>query len=386
MITNKLHRVEEVFSSILELPRERRADALRDACGSDLPLRAEVESLLRHADPPETFLSGSALGIDLTTSGLSGAEDDLVGQMISPYRVVQRMASGGMGTVYRAVRADGQFEQDVAIKLVKRGMDTEQILRHFALERKTLASLHHSNIAQLIDAGAMPSGRPYLVMEFVRGISIDHYCDQHKLTITQRLRLFCVVCEAVRVAHQKLVVHRDLKPGNVLEDKDGVPKLLDFGVSKVLVGEDSGAVTAVEERRFTPEYASPEQVSGQPLSTASDVYSLGIILFELLTGRRPYRFATRSVAEISRGVCEEEITQPSVIVQRPVGPNESAPASSSAPDLATRRGEPTAERLARRLSGDLDTIVLKATHKDSARRYASVEQFIADIERYLSGL
>ncbi|HKQ48396.1 MAG TPA: serine/threonine-protein kinase [Phycisphaerae bacterium] len=386
MTPQRLQQIEEIFSRVLELPRVQRDDALQVTCGSDGMLRAEVESLLKHADPPDAFLSDSALGASLALPAFSPPEDDLDGARIGPYRVVHRRASGGMGTVYRAVRADGQFDQQVAIKVVKRGMDTEEILHRFALERNTLATLQHPNIARLLDAGAMPNGRPYLVMEYVEGVPIDQYCDDHRLPISQRLRLFSVVCEAVRLAHQKLVIHRDLKPGNILVNDSGDPKLLDFGVSKVLVGTGSVDVTAVEERRFTPEYASPEQVSGLPLSTASDVYSLGIILFELLTGRRPYRFSTRSVAEVSRVVCEEEIAPPSVAVRRGDGPAASASSSTTASEAANRRREATTERLGRRLAGDLDTIVLKATYKDPARRYASVEQLVADIERHLAGL
>lgn len=376
MTPQRLQQIEEVFARVLELPRDQQDAALRISCGSDGTLREEVESLLQHADPPEEFLSDSALGASLTTPPVKQTDDDLDGERIGPYRVTQRRASGGMGTVYLASRADGQFEQQVAIKVVKRGMDTEEILSRFALERQTLAALQHPNIARLLDAGAMPNGRPYFVMEYVEGIAIDRYGDEQRLSIADRLRLFCVVCEAVRHAHQKLVVHRDLKPGNILVDRNGVPKLLDFGVSKVLVGTASTDVTAVEERRFTPEYASPEQVAGQPLSTASDVYSLGVILYELLSGQRPYRFSTRTVPEVCRVVCEEEILAPSVAVQR-------APDADAA---ASCRGEPTSERLRRGLEGDLDTIVLKATQKDPARRFASVEQLIADIERHLAGL
>jgi eukaryotic-like serine/threonine-protein kinase len=382
MTTQRLHLIEEVFSRVLELPQEQRSGALHASCVGDDALRAEVESLLQHADPPREFLSESALGAGLLLSGGAELKDELVDALIGPYRVVQRRASGGMGTVYLAVRADGQFDQQVAIKVVKRGMDTEEILRRFGQERRTMAALQHPNIAHLLDAGVMPDGRPYLVMEYVNGIPIDHYCDEHRLTTRERLRLFCVVCEAVR-----LVVHRDLKPGNILVDDKGAPKLLDFGVSKVLLGTGSAEVTALEEQRFTPEYASPEQVAGQPLSTSSDVYSLGIILYELLTGQRPYRFVTRTVSEISRVVCEQEITPPSVAVQLAVEQPANGDASNEADpsNAAVHRREASTDRLRRRLLGDLDTIVLKATHKDPARRYASVEQFVSDIDRHLSG-
>lgn len=374
-------QVEELFSRVLELPPDERSEALRAACGTDAALHADVESLLQHAEPPNEFLSGSALGAGLSVPAAS--VEDLGGQLIGPYRIIQRLGSGGMGSVYAAVRADGQFEQQVAIKIVKRGMDTDEILRRFGQERRTLAALRHPNIAQLLDAGALPNGRPYLVMEFVKGVAIDRYCDEHRLTIADRLRLFCTVCEAVRTAHQKLVVHRDLKPDNILVGDDGAPKLLDFGVAKVLLGTGSAEITALEEQRFTPEYASPEQASGQPVNTVSDVYSLGIILYELLAGSRPYRFLTRTAAEVRRVICEASLTPPSAAAM----PTREAIERSSpgGPDAARCRREATMERLSRKLRGDLDTIVLKATQKDPARRYVSVEQLIGDVERYLSG-
>jgi serine/threonine protein kinase len=210
-----------------------------------------------------------------------------------------------MGTVYLASRDDEDFKQDVAIKVVKRGMDSEEILRRFRAERRTLAALDHPNIARLIDGGVTEGGRSYLVMEYVDGVPIDDYCDRHALSTRRRLELFLHACDAVRYAHQNLVIHRDIKPGNILVTADGTPKLVDFGIAKVLTGPRSADLTSPQERRLTPEYASPEQIAGQPVTTASDVYSLGVVLYELLTGHRPYLFQTRTTAEFERVICHE---------------------------------------------------------------------------------
>jgi len=312
--------------------------------------------------------------------------DALIGTTLGRFFIERRIASGGMGTVYLATRADGEFKQDVAIKVVKRGMDSEEILRRFRFERRTLAALDHPNIARLIDGGATPDGQPYLVMEYVDGAPIDQYCDTHKLGTEARLALFRTVCEAVRYAHQNLVVHRDLKPSNILVTADGTSKLLDFGISKVIAGVRSAEMTTAEERRLTPEYASPEQIAGLPVTTATDVYSLGIILYELLTGRRPYLFRTRTTAEFERVICHENPPAPSTAVVRPqqatTVDGESRPPVTPQAVGETRNASP--ERLRRRLKGDLDTIVLMAMRKAPERRYASVEQFSEDIHRYLT--
>jgi len=381
MTPQRLRQVEEIFSRVVDLPLARRPIALQEFCGRDSLLRAEVETLLQHADLPADFLASPALGTQFELS--NQIEDDLEGRMIGPYQVIRRWASGGMGTVYFAARADGHFDQHVAIKVVKRGMDSDEILRRFTHERRTLATLSHPNIARLLDGGALPDGRPYLVMEYVKGIPIDRYCDEYQLNTTARLRLFCTVCDAVRFAHQKLVIHRYLKPGNVLVDESGSPKLLDFGIAKVFAGTGSREVTVASERRFTPEYASPEQVAGQPLTTATDVYSLGVILYELLTGRRPYHFTTRNAQEVERVVRDQDPLPPSTAVN-----SKSQPSTGTAtnPEEASRVRNSTPDRLRRRLSGDIDTIVLKAMQKDATRRYASVDPFVADIERHLTGL
>ncbi|HPF37994.1 MAG TPA: serine/threonine-protein kinase [Phycisphaerae bacterium] len=381
MTPERLRRIEEVFSIIVDLPLSQRADALDRETGEDADLRREVASILDHIDPPDDFLSGSALGDELVLATIADPSDVLLEQRVGPYRILRRISSGGMGAVYLASRDDGEFERHVAIKVVKRGMDSEEILRRFTQERRTLAALNHPYIAQLLDGGVLPDGRPYLIMEYVDGVPIDEYCRDERLTITQRLQLFCRVCEAVRSAHQSLVVHRDLKPSNILVDARGVPKLLDFGIAKVLVGTGSAEVTLANERRYTPEYASPEQVSGVTLGTSTDIYSLGVVLYELLTDHRPYRFVTRQVAEIERIVLHQDPAPPSAMVRTTTTADarhdDKSPVETRAADAA---------RLHKRLRGDLDTIVLKAMHKDPDRRYASVEQLVADITRHLGGL
>lgn len=308
---------------------------------------------------------------------------------IGPYRCIRAVGRGGMGTVLLAIREEAQFKHRVAIKLLRQGMDTADILRRFELERQVLAALNHANIARLLDAGASEDGRPYFVMEYVEGRPIDEYCDTEGLSVAERLRLFRKVCAAVQFAHQNLVVHRDLKPGNILVGADGEPKLVDFGIAKLL-NPDLAQITVAtgpELRLMTPEYASPEQVQGLPVSTVSDVYSLGVLLYELLSGHRPYRFVTRVQQEVVRVVCEVEPERPSTAVARVEDvPRRDGTTCHLTPEtVAKTRGEPP-QKLRRRLSGDLDNIVLKAMQKVPRRRYASVEQLSADLQRHIDGL
>lgn len=311
----------------------------------------------------------------------------VVGRRIGPYRVIREIGHGGMGTVYLAVRADDQFQKRAAIKLVRRGMDTDDILQRFRNERQILANLDHPNIARLLDGGTTVEGLPYFVMDYVEGTPVDRYCDEHKLSVVQRLKLFRAVCSAIHYAHQNLIVHRDIKPGNILVTANGVPILLDFGIAKLL-NSSRPSQTAFGMRPLTPECASPEQARGEPITTASDVYSLGILLYQLLTGHLPYRFKTRHPTEIVQVICNQEPEKPSMAISRieqvPM-PGQSAPVMLT-PELVsvTREGEP--EKLRRLLEGDLDTIVLKAMHKDPRRRYSSADQLSEDIRRYLEGL
>jgi serine/threonine protein kinase/tetratricopeptide (TPR) repeat protein len=312
---------------------------------------------------------------------------------IGAYRLVRELGQGGMGAVYLAMRDDDAFHKRVALKILKRGMDTESIVRRFRTERQILAGLDHPHISRLLDGGSTADGLPYLVMEYVEGVPLGEYAELRQLNTSERLQLFLLLCGAVQYAHQSLVIHRDIKPANVLVTQDGVPKLLDFGIAKLLNAELTGqsltAVTAPGLQLMTPEYASPEQVRGDAVTTATDVYSLGILLYELLTGRRPYRLTSRAVPEIVRVVCESEPLRPSVAVTRPLEADDTEPPAAPSTTTETRarlHRHVDTHRLRRRLEGDLDNIVMKAISKEPGRRYASVDQFAEDVRRHLAGL
>ncbi|MGH9853116.1 MAG: tetratricopeptide repeat protein [Blastocatellia bacterium] len=364
MNPERWRRVEELFLTVADRPAAEREAYLTRVCGGDEELRHEVLSLLAR-DTNEDFIEKPIAGVAVSLSPEPG--DDAAGSRIGPYRLTRLVGRGGMGAVYEAVRDDDQFQQQVAIKLIKGGMDSDFVRERFLRERQILASLDHPHIARLLDGGATAEGQPYFVMEFVAGEPIIEYCRQRKLSLDEKLKLFRDVCSAVQHAHQKLVVHRDLKPSNILVTAEGAPKLLDFGIAKLLASDPGEAVTRTETavRLMTPDYASPEQVRGGQITTATDVYALGAVLYELLTTRRPHQFATYSPLEIERAICDTEAPRPS----------EAARHQTGAPP-----------RLARQLAGDLDNIVLMALRKEPARRYQSVEQFSEDIRRYLTGL
>jgi non-specific serine/threonine protein kinase/serine/threonine-protein kinase len=356
-----LETIEGIFHAALELPAEQLDAFLRQRCGDDTNLRRQVEQLLQSHRQSDHFIEQP-----LVRPQADAAERDdgdrLIGQTVGQYRILQRLGGGGMGVVYLAQRADHQYEKRVAIKLIKRGMDTDSVLRHFQTERQILATFDHPNIAHLLDGGATDDGRPYFVMEYVEGMPVDAYCDAQQLSIAQRLQLFRQICGAVTYAHRHAIIHRDLKPSNILVDRDGVPKLLDFGIAKVLQPGDypESILTMLGLRMMTPDYASPEQVRGEALTTASDVYSLGVVLYKLLTGSQPYDLP-RTSHDISRAITETEPRRPSA-----AGGN--------------------AARWARGLRGDLDNIVLMALRKEPERRYQSVERFSEDVRRHLEHL
>ncbi len=362
-------RIQALFHEVLDLEPCKRAAFLTEACAGDVALQCEVESLLAADGRAGDFIEQPAVAL---MSPQDFDVDAVCGRQIGAYRVVREIGRGGMGAVYLATRSDDAYQKHVALKLLKRGMDTDFFIARFRRERQILARLDHPHIARLIDAGTTDEGRPYLLMEFVEGVPIDVYCAERKLPIPARLALFATVCAAVEYAHQHLVVHRDLKPANVLVTRDGAPKLLDFGIAKVLdqAADRDGAYTATGVRMLTPDYASPEQVRGESATTATDVYALGVLLFQLLTGSRPYRATTGRPEDLAHAICERE----------PALPSKAATA-----EHASSAATPSLEKLRRRLAGDLDTIVLKAIRKEPERRYASVEQLVGDINRHLAG-
>ncbi|HKV42052.1 MAG TPA: protein kinase [Blastocatellia bacterium] len=389
MGTSEWEHVKQLFQSALDLPPDERAVFLDEACAGKVDLRREVESLIGAYQKADGFIDNPA--VDEALKLVQEIDRGLpAGHRIGPYRVINEIGEGGMGVVYLAARADDQYQKQVAIKLVRHDSGNTFIINRFLAERQILANLDHANIARLLEGGTTETGLPYLVMEHIEGLPIDQYSDHHKLSTVERLELFRTVCTAVQYAHGSLVIHRDIKPSNILVTPDGTPKLLDFGIAKILSAEGAphgGGETATAVRLMTPEYASPEQVRGQAITTATDIYSLGVLLYKLLTGHHPYRFKTPLPQEIERVICEEQPERPSAAVSR--AEEISAPSgaiSRVTPEtVSADRGTPP-DKLGRLLNGDLDNIVLMAIRKEPERRYSSVEQFSEDIRRYLDGL
>jgi serine/threonine protein kinase/tetratricopeptide (TPR) repeat protein len=374
-------QVKSVFASAVECdPRERGA-FLDATCGGDAELRQEVESLLESDDASGDFIEQPPPELKLLFSGTNG---QLV-KSVGAYELVRELGCGGMGAAYLAVRADAEFQKDVAIKLIRKGMESDLVVDRFRKERQILASLEHANIARLFDGGATADGQPYLVMEYVEGQPIDEYCESHHIGIRKRVVLFRDVCAAVQYAHQNLIVHRDLKPSNVLVTTEGQAKLLDFGIAKLLGGEQDGGAppTRTGVPLMTPQYASPEQIRGQPVTTVSDVYSLGLILYRLLTGRDPYELKSRQVWEIERIICFEDPPKPSAAVSNFDKAAHDGIAGEPNDNTAAPRIRP--RTLSRQLRGDLDNIVLKAMAKEPSWRYSSAEALSKDLRNYLDG-
>src|SRR5690349_5379644 len=379
-------QIREAFHAVVDLPSDQRSGYLDRVC-AEPSLRQEVESLLSNHENAGDLLETP---VRLESHPDHDAADPWIGKNIGPYQTISKIGEGGMGAVYRAVRVDDHYLKQVAIKLVRTGLGTGHYLRRFKNERQIMASLDHPNIARLLDGGATQEGLPYLVMEYIEGEEIDRFCDSHRLDTLQRLKIFRQVCSAVQYAHQNLVVHRDLKPGNILVMADGTPKLLDFGIAKLLDPElffQTLDPVGTVLRAMTPEYASPEQVRGEPITTASDVYSLGVILYRLLTGHPPYQLDTRDPLTMARGISEIEPEKPSTVIDRvaEVRGSDGESRRVTPEQISDARNERTAI-LRRRLTGDLDNIVLKALRKEPARRYASAEQLSEDIRRHLQGL
>lgn len=410
MPQDRWESVKELFQAALELDASQRPSFLADKCPDD-DLRQEVEQLLISYQEAGTFLDDPVLNpraigtpeaspelmtveshfhsesIELLTTATNQMpEDPMIGRRLGDYRIVKRIGHGGMAAVFLAVRADAQYHKQVAIKLVRSGLDSGEMLRRFRNERQTLAGLDHPNIVKLLDGGSTSDGLPFMVMDFVEGCPIDDYCDQRKLRVDERLTVFSKVCEAVQYAHQQGVIHRDLKPGNILVTPDGTPKLLDFGIAKVLNPEPSSPMslpTQTGTRCMTPAYASPEQMRGKPVTDATDIYSLGVVLYELLSGHRPYRLTQHTPGEIERAICEQDPETPSTAVNRvEIDTTSDGATITKTPELVSEVREGQPEKLRRRLRGDLDNIVLKALQKEPERRYRSAEEFSQDIARH----
>jgi non-specific serine/threonine protein kinase/serine/threonine-protein kinase len=381
-------KVKEIFSAALELKPDERISFLNTACAADENLRSEVLGLLSAHDSSGDFIQHPAVvDVGFLVNDDTNHSAAAAGQHIGTYEIIRELGRGGMGAVYLASRADEAFDKQVALKLIKRGMDSDAIIKRFVMERQILANLDHPNIARMIDGGTTEDGLPYFVLEYIEGTTITRYCDEHKLNTLERLKLFLQVCAAVQFAHQNLIVHRDLKPSNIIVTKDGTPKLLDFGIAKLLSVDSALVETETIGRLFTPEYASPEQLRGLPITTTSDVYALGVVLYELLSGHRPFSLASRSVEEIARMITTSEPLKPSVVITRhEATPHTDDGHHSLTPEGISRTREGNVDKLRRRLVGDLDNILLKALRKEPERRYASVQDLSADLQRHLTGL
>lgn len=359
-------RVIALFEDLVDLPPAEQQALLTEACADDPDLLAELRGLLA-ADQRVGAMTARPIADELAQMLLAAAPEPSFSRLrVGPYQVRAELGHGGMGVVYRAERVDGSVEQQVAIKFVRRELLNSEVRARFLFERQTLAAMDHPNIARLIDAAELDDGSPYYVMEYVQGVPITEYCQRERLSIRERVALFRTVCDAVAFAHRNLVVHRDLKPGNVLVSANGVPKLLDFGIAKLLLPEGTpttGEQTATEHRYFSPLYAAPEQLLGQPISVGCDVYALGLLLCECLTGSRAFDFANLSPGQIERLITSVPPSPPS--------------------QIAARQGTPA--QVQRQLRGDLDGIVLRCLRKSVHERYASVEQLATDLDNYLHG-
>jgi serine/threonine-protein kinase len=350
-------KVKEVFSAVLEQPVAMRGHFLAESCGDDEALRGEVESLLAAHEEPKNLLEQHT--IDLATE-LKTDGQKYQGKRFGSYRILREIGRGGMGSVFLAERADGEFQQQVALKIIRQSFVDAELEKHFRRERQILASLNHPNIAVLHDGGVSEKGEPFLAMEYVDGETLIEYADSQRLSIPERLRLFLKICSAVSYAHRNLVVHRDIKPSNILVTRDGEPKLLDFGLAKAFESDASKTQTAL--RAFTPAYASPEQIQGRSITTSSDIYSLGVVFYELLTGTKPLDIENKSFDEIAQTLNTTEPIRPSAVEK-----------------------VLNHDALTQLLRGDLDNIALTALRKEPERRFKTVEDFAEDIERHLAG-
>jgi len=376
MTVDQWAKVKEAFHGAFELPEAERQQYIESIYGDNDDLMAEIRSLFAAHDKSTSFIESPALEpiSDLVNEN---AKPSRIGQTFGAYTLENELGRGGMGAVYLASRTDKEFDKKVAIKLIKRGFDTDEIVSRFRHERQILAGLEHPNITRLLDGGSTEDGLPFLVMDYVEGLPLMKFSRENSLSIRSRLQLFIEICSAVAYAHRNLVVHRDLKPSNILVTPNGTPKLLDFGIAKLLTSQAdvTNAPTAANAGVMTPDYASPEQIRGEQVTTATDIYSLGVLLYELLTDVRPFNFKTSSLENIIYTVCEIEPERPSTIALRLQSGTDRKPEEDiSGPQFDSRS-----------LAGDLDNIVSMAMRKEPERRYSSVEQFAEDISRHLNG-
>ena len=390
MNSERWQQIEEIFQQAVELTPGDRDSFLLRATGDDPGLRREVDSLLEAHESSGEFLEEPAVEGGISRFLGSREAVAMLGH-VGPYKVLRRLGEGGMSEVFLAVRDDDEYQKLVALKVIRHGMDRADLRRRFRTERQILASLDHPNIAKLLDGGTTEDGLPYFVMDYIEGVTIDEFCNRNRLSVAERLELFRTVCSAVQYAHQNLVVHRDLKPGNILVTSDGVPRLLDFGIAKLLKPEQFPVAvefTQTQMRPMTPFYASPEQVQGHIITTSSDVYSLGVLLYKLLIDRLPYQLKSKTPREVEKAVLEQVPERPSIHLTRLETESGAATGDGAEPALEEilRARRAQGNQLRRSLGGDLDNVVLMALRKEPKRRYASVEQFAEDIRRYLMGL
>lgn len=370
MSTQRWERIQEIFEAAIELPAAKREQYLKEQCGEDKALFEEVISLIEADEAGHPIFDSESAIESLSLGGPA------IGSKVGSFLLKSQIGEGGMGAVYLADRVEGGFEQQVALKIVRPDLGASHIIRRFRQERQILARLKHPHIAQLIDGGLTEDGRPYIAMEHVDGVPIDRYCRENNLDLEARLKLFSQACSAVEYAHSNLVIHRDIKPANILVSKRGNVKLLDFGIAKIVEGSEpvlrfDNNLTQTGFRALTPRYASPEQLRSEAVTTASDVYSLGVVLYELLTGLSPYKTGNAGSAELEQLIITQEPERPSSVVAK------------SENGVATDSG--ARHKLARKLRGDLDTICVAALRKDPTRRYQTVQQLDDDINRYLTG-
>ena len=363
MNVKEIANIKEILWEVLELDPAKRQEFLDNAAiGADI--RAEIESLLSFEAVSADFMSLAITNFSKDfMPEVDETEISFVGQKIGIYEIIRELGFGGMGAVYLAERADGKFEQKVAIKMLKREFNVKKIRQTFKREKEILSKLNHPNIARLLDAGTTNDGVPYLVMEYIEGLPIDKFCEKKNLSLKPRLKLFNKICEAVSFAHQNLIIHRDLKPSNILVNEKGEPKLLDFGISKLLRAENSEEKTLVTAfGAMTPEYASPEQIRGETASTATDIYSLGVVLYKILTDSLPFDSKGKTNSELLKTITEQEPTAPSAILDFK---SQISDADNRKSQIANRKS----------IKGDLDNIILKSLSKEPERRYTRSSNF-----------